>query len=245
MPPSADSTVPYAGPTLRGWDVLYEERFALARSAVQDGDLGMLAAMRARDRLGEVDFAAALRTESLVAALTTVHVTDGIRALAEKVYDYNASVKIAVEKMWQTTYRLLCGARGLGRDEWQKHVDEAMDRLKATTANGMEALRESGKMRVQELPPQLRPLAAQVFAQGLQSVLGFFAKAMAWLCKARVPTTQWFKDVSHHVELWIEELVGWFFMARKEIEEWFKAADVTLQQRRCISMMRSLTVRED
>ena len=239
MPASADSIVPYAGPILRDWDVLYEERFALARSAVQDDDLGMLAAMRARDRLNEVDIAVALRTESLLAALTTVDVTNRLRELAEAVREYSSSVRAAGEDTWRTTYELLRVVYGMERVEWQEYVDAEVDGLKTAAADGMEALRGWGKRKIRGLPSHLRPLAARVFTQGLQSVLEFFAKAVAWLCKARCATMVWFEKASYHVERWREKLVGWYFEASQEIEELFVAANLTLQQRRFLSRTRS------
>lgn len=221
----------------QSWDDLYDKHFRLASDGVRDGDLELLTAMRVHDRLYEVDFAAALKTESLAAATTTVDIIGQLRELAEKVREFNDDTKTACEGVQQAMGRLsLLGHSQIGAG-WQKTLNEESKTLRARAVEGMECLRDWGKRKIEDLPPQVRPLTARVFTGALQSVLGFLTKALRWLGEAGHSTIGWVRNASESVERWRESVIGWFLVARKEIDEWFVASGVSLKQRRILSRM--------
>ncbi|KAJ5530380.1 hypothetical protein N7527_003773 [Penicillium freii] len=68
-----------------------------------------------------------------------------------------------------------------GQEDWEKMLDEAIDKGKKDPIERWDKLNKFGKDKIRKLKEKYRKPAVMVYTGGLRAVSGFISKAVDWL----------------------------------------------------------------
>jgi hypothetical protein len=186
------------------WETVYDRRISLLKEAARSGNTAILAALQVQDGLEHGDLNEAIQDEDPDTKKTRYEMAVHLQGENKKTKQNAANVKSKMEELKD---------EDKDEDDWERMLDETIDKGKQDSDARWEALRKFGKEKIKKLKSKYQGPVARLYAAALKGVSGFIGKCIDWLTGALNTIGQWLGKAWAKIKEWANQVSDWFITA--------------------------------
>ncbi|KAL1639599.1 hypothetical protein SLS58_007799 [Diplodia intermedia] len=213
-------------PVERDWTQLLDQRIDLIHFTINQGDSQLMKAVFAQDQSSTVDYPASFYDQAkALGAEAFERGSNVIRDLEHRALETNKRIKGDTDQIRQSMEELANnGDNNNNPEEWERNIDENIDRLQETSYDQLEELRNFGKKKIHELPSHLRRHGAYAFMGAISGIFVFRDNAETFLKVALDDVQTWYQQPEAKVKEFDDITQRWYEGSRNTTKGWFGGA---------------------